>query len=87
MSPMPGLESLAGRLDQDFTVLMTAIPDHTAKSFQTLRPTAQSVSKYAEETQACTKDTLNNLEIISTSLAKLRDQKLPMVSMPQRTHS
>ncbi|KAI8578640.1 hypothetical protein K450DRAFT_245847 [Umbelopsis ramanniana AG] len=84
MSPMPGL---GGRLDQDFTALMTAIPDHTAKSFQALRSTAQSVSKYAEETQTCTKDTLNNLEIISTSLAKLRDQKLPMVSMPQRTQS
>jgi hypothetical protein len=41
-------ESLGGRLDQDFKALMTAIPDHTAKSFQTLRQTAQSVSKYAD---------------------------------------
>ncbi|CAO3684895.1 unnamed protein product [Umbelopsis ramanniana] len=78
---------LGARLDRDFTALMTAIPDHTAKSFQTLQQTAQSVSKYADETQTYTKDTLDNLEKISISLAQLRDQKLPAVSMPERKQS
>ncbi|GAB5589996.1 hypothetical protein Unana1_04896 [Umbelopsis nana] len=78
---MPNSDSFGGRLQNDFTGLMTALPDHTSKAFHNLGQSTQAIAKYAEETQNDTKDTLDNLETISHGLAKLRNHTLPIVSM------